>query len=111
MASFSHEQREVPMFKPMLARWLAVAAGLTALTVSAQTPAPAPAPGEYRSALDGYQPFTDTKAVPWKESNDTVGRIGGWRAYAKEAAQGQGHGGHAMPAASAPKPAASPAKP
>jgi hypothetical protein len=98
MACFPHEQREVPMFKPMLVRWLAVAASLAALAVSAQTPAPTPAPVPYRSALEGYQPFADTKAVPWKEANDTVGRIGGWRAYAKETA-------------SAPKPAASQAKP
>jgi hypothetical protein len=102
MASFFHEQREVPMFQPMLARWLAAAAGLAALTVSAQTaalaPAPAPGPVPYRSALEGYQPFAETKAVPWKEANDTVGRIGGWRAYAKEAAP-------------APKPAASQTKP
>ena len=97
------------MFQPMLARWLATAASLAALTALAQTTAPAPAP--YRSALEGYQPFTDTKAVPWREANDTVGRIGGWRAYAKEAAEGQGHSGHAMPAARAPKPAASQAKP
>ena len=40
----------------------------------------------YRSALDGYQPYTDDKVVPWKEANDTVGKIGGWRSYAKEAA-------------------------
>jgi len=45
-------------------------------------------PLEFRSALDGYQTFTDEKVQPWKESNDTVGRIGGWRAYAREA-QGQ----------------------
>ena len=62
---------------------------------NAQTPAPpAPAatttqaaPAAFRSALEGYQPYTDEKIVPWKEANDNVGRIGGWRAYAKEAAQ------------------------
>lgn len=45
-------------------------------------------PLQFRSAFDGYQSFTDEKVRPWKESNDTVGRIGGWRAYAREA-QGQ----------------------
>jgi len=110
------------MFQPMLAQWLAVSSALLALTASAQTPttpAPAPiasaatqaAPGEYRSAFEGYQPFNENKMVPWKEANDTVGQIGGWRAYAKEAAEGQGHGAHAAPAAGAAKPAASQAKP
>jgi hypothetical protein len=41
----------------------------------------------YRSAFDGYRGFTDEKSVPWREANETVGRIGGWRAYAKEAQQ------------------------
>ncbi|TWO63328.1 hypothetical protein FN976_28585 [Caenimonas sedimenti] len=121
------------MLYPMLARWLAVSSGLLTLAASAQTPAapparaaasavatPAPvaraqaAPGEYRSALEGYQPYSESKMVPWKEANDTVGKIGGWRAYAKVAAEGQGeqgHAGHATPAASAPKPAASQTKP
>lgn len=107
------------MFHPMLARWLAVSIGLLALTVSAQTAAPgtpaatAPAfaPGDYRSALEGYQPYTETKMVPWKAANDTVGQIGGWRVYAKEVAEGQGQSGQGAPAAGVPKPAASQAKP
>ena len=61
----------------------------------AQIPAPpAPAatatpatPAAYRSAFEGYQPYTDEKIVNWKEANDTVGRIGGWREYAKEASR------------------------
>ncbi|MBA3772767.1 MAG: hypothetical protein H0X13_09870 [Ramlibacter sp.] len=71
-------------------------------------------PGAYRSALEGYQSYSEDKMVPWRETNDTVGKVGGWRAYAKEAAEGTGqpgHAGHAAPAASAPRPAASQAKP
>jgi hypothetical protein len=62
----------------------------------------------YRSALEGYRPFTDEKPIPWKQANDTVGRIGGWRAYAKEA-----HGEPAAAPASAPAaaPASAPARP
>lgn len=41
----------------------------------------------YASAFEGYQAFSDEKPRPWKESNATVERIGGWRAYAKEAAE------------------------
>lgn len=101
------------MYQRKLARGLAVSSALVALTVAAQT-TPAPAPGPYRSALEGYQPYSDTKMVPWKAANDTVGQIGGWRAYAKEAAEGQGqqgHGDQAAPAAGAAKPAASQPKP
>lgn len=40
----------------------------------------------YRSALEGYRPFVDeaVTATSWRESNDRVGQIGGWRAYAAE---------------------------
>ena len=64
------------------------------------------APPAYRSALEGYQPYTDEKTVNWKEANDTAGRIGGWRAYAKQAARPETpdtaakpdpHAGHAKP--------------
>ena len=47
------------------------------------------APPSYRSALEGYQRYTDEKTVNWKEANDAVARIGGWREYAKEASQSQ----------------------
>lgn len=39
----------------------------------------------YRSAFDGYKGFSDTKLLSWREANDTVARIGGWRVYAREA--------------------------
>ena len=41
----------------------------------------------YRSALEGYQRYTDEKTVNWKEANDAVARIGGWREYARQASQ------------------------
>lgn len=41
----------------------------------------------FRSAIADYQPYKDQPVQPWRETNDEVGRIGGWRAYAKEAAQ------------------------
>lgn len=59
-------------------------------------------PAGFQSALDGYKPYTDEKIVNWKAANDSVGQIGGWRTYAKEAAQTN--------PAQDPKPA-SPAKP
>ena len=39
----------------------------------------------YRSAFADYKPYAEQAVTPWRQSNDTVGRVGGWRAYAKEA--------------------------
>lgn len=76
-------------------------ASLWATQATAQTSAVAPvkpvapaavadtAPPPYRSALEGYQRYTDEKTVNWKDANDAVARIGGWREYAKEASQTQ----------------------
>ena len=109
------------MSSPLPAIWLASITAIATLNVSAQTPAAAPKapasaasaagtstearpqtpPGSYRSAFEGYQPFTEESVRPWRESNDTVGTVGGWRAYAKEAA------GSTDKDAQAPKPAAS----
>jgi hypothetical protein len=100
------------MFLSKPARLLAIATSLTTLTVYAQTSAPPPgavsssaSPISYQSALESYQPYRDEKIRPWKESNDTVGKIGGWRAYAKEAAEPANPSGVPAPGASgAPNP-------
>lgn len=39
----------------------------------------------FDSVLARYKPMTDQKLGSWREANDTVTRIGGWRAYLKEA--------------------------
>ncbi len=39
----------------------------------------------YRSALTAYRRQADAAPVPWGEANERVGKIGGWRAYAREA--------------------------
>jgi len=41
----------------------------------------------YQSALSGYRAFQDEKVSSWKANNDNVARIGGWRAYAREASE------------------------
>ncbi len=41
---------------------------------------------QHRSVFTRYRPLADLKPVPWREANETVNRIGGWRAYAREAA-------------------------
>lgn len=43
----------------------------------------------YRSAFAGYRGFSDDKLLSWREANEAVARIGGWRAYAREAQQSE----------------------
>ena len=98
------------MFKTLPAVWLVSIFSLSTIaaaqTAVSATPVPEPQQATlapvYRSAFEGYKPFTDEKIVNWKEANDTTGRIGGWRVYAKEASQ---PGGVSQPPASATQPA------
>ena len=41
---------------------------------------------DYQSAFGQYERRNAAAPIPWKSANDEVARIGGWRAYAKEAA-------------------------
>lgn len=86
------------------------AAPAPASSASAATAQPAPSALPYASAFEGYQTFSEEKVRPWKESNTTVEKIGGWRAYAKEAAEPQPKHDH-VPAATPPKTPAAPADP
>ena len=104
-----------PSFDPW--RWLpALAAALAPLTAATQhvaptrpdpsNPAASAPPLVHRSALSTYRRLTvDNPPVAWRDANDQVERIGGWRAYAREA-------NAPAPAASAPAaPASSPQAP
>jgi hypothetical protein len=98
------------MFHPLPARWLAVFPAMAAVAAMAQPapgepPAAAPPALTYKSALEGYRPFTDEKPIPWKEANETVRQRGGWQAYAKEAA-GSGTAGTEPPKGQSDAPAA-----
>ena len=79
--------------------WTIQATAQTSALAPAKPVAPAAvadaAPPAYRSALEGYQRYTDEKTVNWKEANDAAARIGGWREYAKEASQSQAQEGPA----------------
>lgn len=87
-------------------RSLAAMALLVAASTAQAQSAPAPAPASasapradpldaqarvpavaHRSALATYRRLGEDKPVPWKEANDTVTRIGGWRTYTREAQQ------------------------
>jgi hypothetical protein len=56
----------------------------------------------HESALKSYRRLDDVQAVPWRQANDTVERIGGWRSYAREASQPPAAANAAQPA-SAPR--------
>lgn len=102
-----------PSIRPRGAkRWcLTLGALLLAGAVQAQTAngseSPVPtgvADLKFRSALETYRPYQEQAPESWREANDTVGRIGGWRAYAREisgpaaekpaAGAGDPHAGH-----------------
>lgn len=107
------------------AAWATFALALSA-TSQAQTSAEAPKPATqrqrahaadprvevppliYRSPMLGYRPYADTEPAPWVDTNNNVGRIGGWRVYAKEARQPDAPD---MPAAPASVPKSEAAKP
>ena len=102
----SHHIRLLPLVAVTLAA-AAAAQSPPPSTTGAASSAPA---SSYASPLQGYQPFNDEKVMPWKDANDTVGRIGGWREYARESEQG----GATRPATAAPgntAPGAAPAAP
>lgn len=80
-------------------RWLLPVAALTALT-AARAGDPLADPGQpspldaqvrvpavvYDSAFKSYRAHADDPLQSWPQALETVGRIGGWRAYAREAA-------------------------
>lgn len=70
---------------------------------AAQSPAADSAKSSiYRSAWSGYRPFADEKVISWKDANDEVRRIGGWRAYLRESqaqSSGNASAGSTAPAA------------
>ncbi len=68
----------------------------------------------YRSSLPPVRSGADDKPVAWRDANDSVAAIGGWRVYARQARQPDplpgaqpppatpaagpsGHAGHKMP--------------
>lgn len=83
------------MFKPLLRSGLALIFALPGLALAQATatgsPAisPASAAKSFRSALDIYKPMTEEKTIDWKQANELTARVGGWRAYAKEASSAE----------------------
>ena len=106
------------MFSSSKAAWLPMCllAGLHGIPVFAQTAPPpalvtAPSPTDataavpaatYRSPFTGYQSFAEPAVAPWRDTNELVRQRGGWRAYAREAAEPSVKSPSAASAASAP---------
>ncbi len=81
--------------------WLPVAgaqspavAGLEVLEAATSVPTL-----DYRSPFAATDPADATQRLDWRDANDAVARIGGWRAYAREAQRAS-----AVPAAAPPSP-------
>jgi hypothetical protein len=62
----------------------------------------------YESSFARYRRMGETQPIPWREANDAVARIGGWRAYAREAQQPDAAG--AATPSQTPGPAATPSQ-
>jgi hypothetical protein len=87
------------------------------LLIAASVPAqPAPPPGRpdpldaaapvppvlHRSTLGAYRPAHEVAVGSWKDANDAVARIGGWRTYLREAQAPAPSAGASSPAPPAP---------
>ena len=82
-------------------RWLTPAALLLAAWgAQAQSAAPGLRPDPldpqakvpalvYTSSFAAYRRLGEDKPLSWREANDTVTRIGGWRVYTREAQQAE----------------------
>lgn len=105
---------------PSLRRPLALAALLVAAASAAGAAPPRPDPRDpldpldpaaaapalvHRSPLQTHRRLPEVpppEGARWREGNETVNRIGGWRAYAREAAAAAAPAAPAAPTASAP---------
>jgi hypothetical protein len=64
---------------------------------------------KYASVFEQYRPHDDPAVKSWREANDTVNRIGGWRTYLRQVQEAEPK---ASPSSSlSPSSSASPAQP
>ncbi|MEY2874161.1 MAG: hypothetical protein RLZZ373_1532 [Pseudomonadota bacterium] len=80
-----------PAPKGLIAWALAVLSGVAAAAQSPTEPGKGLPPTrlQYTSTLGTYQGYADEPVQSWREANDRVERIGGWKAYAKETKAGK----------------------
>lgn len=85
------------MINPLLAAGMVLCAAVPATAGAQNAPIPAlsasqakaATPDTYRSAFEGYRPYTEETMGDWKAINATTAKIGGWRVYAKDAREPQ----------------------
>lgn len=88
---------------------LAITVAVAQAPATASRPDPSDAkaavpPTVYTSPFGAYRPLGDVRIDKWRDTNDTVGRIGGWKEYFKESPAPvepakpaeAGHAGHKM---------------
>lgn len=86
-------RRRLPRARPsLLCLVLLTAQAMAQPTATVRRPDPldpmATVPAvRYESAMAQYRRLSDEKTVSWRDANDAVARIGGWRVYAREAQQ------------------------
>ncbi len=88
MATSNH----LPPFRALLPWTLALFAGPVFAHAPAVTEAPKLPPLtklQNSSATGANKAYTEHEVKSWREANDRVGQIGGWRAYAKEIKTGE----------------------
>lgn len=82
---------------PRIAALLMLAAAIAPPTAAQPAPRADPLdakakvpPLRHQSALSSYRRMDATEVGNWREANDQVSRIGGWRAYLRQAQQPDG---------------------
>jgi hypothetical protein len=70
---------------------------MTPAHAAEEKPADQPVPAALASPFNQYQGWRDEPVRDWREANDQVGEIGGWRTYLRESRQeapASAHGQH-----------------
>lgn len=88
----TRKRRRMPCAQASLLCTLLLAAQAQAQAPSTSRPDPLDASAQvpavrYASPFAQFRRLGDDKPVAWREANDAVARIGGWRVYAREAQQ------------------------
>jgi hypothetical protein len=76
---------------PSACAWLVLSP--TALAAEPQSPPAAPAQPALAAPFDQYRNFRDEPVADWRQVNDRVGEVGGWRTYLRESYQDGGNAG------------------
>ncbi len=101
--------------RTLMAAFVAVAEFMLWVPHAGAQPRPDPADptarvpaAAYRSPFADYRPLGDEAVGNWRAANDEVGRIGGWREYAREVQEADSPS--KAPGAPAPKPIPAPSQ-